>query len=261
MNRNYVFIALMLFFTALFAVSAYFLFQRVIRDSRSEADTKELESKITETVPEEKIPEVQTAGHAAEQIDTDYRSRYQALLDENPDFIGWIRIQDTKVDLPVVWRKGDNAFYLKHGFDLQKSEYGVPFLDEKCDPDPESSCNNYVIYGHHMKTGTVFAGLVKYEDQDYLKQHPEITFNTVYEDGTYEIFGAFAVDVSKDKKFRYYEDTAMNEKDFNAFISEIKKRSVIKSDITPEYGDRILTLSTCEYSTNDGRFVVFGVKK
>jgi sortase B len=272
-NRNLIFMVLMLFFTALFAISAYFLFQRVIRDSKSEADIKALESKITETIPEEKIPEAQTAGQAIGEVVgqatgkivgqtvTDYRSRYQALLDENPDFIGWIRIPDTKVDLPVVWRKGDNAYYLKHGFDGQKSEYGVPFLDEKCDPDPKSTCNNYVIYGHHMKTGTVFAGLLKYENPDYLKQHPEITFNTIYEDGTYEIFGAFAVDVTRDKTFKYYEDTAMNEKDFNAFISEIKKRSVIKSDITPEYGDRILTLSTCEYSTNDGRFVVFGVKK
>jgi len=252
-KTNALFFLLLLIFLTMFVSSAVILFQRVISDSRSEEGVKNLESKITEVIPKQ-----DTSGS---QSVIDYRGRYQALIDENPDFIGWIKIPDTKVDLPVVWRKGDNVFYLKHGFDLKESVYGVPFLDEKCDPDPSSDCNNYIIYGHHMKTGTVFAGLVKYEDQDYLEQHPEITFNTIYEDGTYEIFGAFAVDVTRDKTFKYYEDTAMNEEDFNTFISEIKKRSVIKSDITPKYGDRILTLSTCEYSTSDGRFVLFGVKK
>jgi sortase B len=264
-NNNLLYTVLMLFFSALFAISAFFLLQRTISDSRSEESIRVLESKISEAVPEEKIPEGlkndQIATGTATETETDYRGRYQALIDENPDFIGWIRIPDTRIDLPVVWRKGDNTFYLNHGFDLQESEYGVPFLDQKCDPDPNSSCNNYVIYGHHMKTGTVFAGLLKYEDQNYLTKHPEITFNTIYENSTYEIFGAFALDVTKDKTFKYYEDTAMEEKAFDAFISEIKQRSVVKSDVTPKFGDRILTLSTCEYSTNDGRFVVFGVKK
>jgi SrtB family sortase len=194
-----------------------------IRDSRSEADIKALESKITETIPEEKIPDVQTSGQATGEVAgqatgkivgqtvTDYRSRYQALLEENPDFIGWIRIPDTKVDLPVVWRKGDNAFYLKHGFDGQKSEYGVPFLDEKCDPDPKSLCNNYVIYGHHMKTGTVFAGLLKYEDPELpdnsIRRSPSIRSTR---DGTYEIFGAFACGrLERTRHSEYYEDTAM----------------------------------------------------
>jgi len=242
---------LLLFFIVLIGISTFMFLHRVVYENTYDTTFKKLKTEIIKSSPDS-----EESGEPA-----DNKTKYAALLKENPDFIGWLKIEDTAVDLPVVWRQNDNSFYLSHDFDMQDSKYGVPFLDGKCDPALNSGCNNYVIYGHNMKTGTVFAGLLKYEYQDYFEQHPTIRFDSIYEDSQYDIFAAFAIDVTKDTEFQYYNDTAMDKETFNAFINDIKRRTIIRSDITPQYGDQIMTLSTCEYSTDDGRFVVFAVKK
>jgi sortase B len=243
---------LLMAFIAMALCLAFILLQRMQSDMEAVNKTEALSKEIVQ-------PEI-TNESTAEPVPADNQEKYRKLVEKNRDFIGWLEIKEGNISLPVVWIRGDNSFYLTHGFDLKKDVHGTAFLDGRCDPDPASGCNNLVVYGHNMKTGTMFAPLLKYESQEYYEAHPEISFSTLRGDGNYEIFGAFAVDVTKDKDFQYYEDTAMDEKGFRNFISQVKKKSVISTGITPQYGDRILTLSTCEYSTEDGRFVVLAVE-
>jgi len=269
-RHSFIYILLIVFFSSLIIGSSFLLVQRLLTDQEYEKDTKSLKSLIKE--PEVSHAESAETSSTALKTDTeneetsssmkaDYKSRYADLISQNSEFLGWIRIEDTNIDLPVVWRKNDNDFYLHHGFDLTESVYGVPFLGGNCDPTPGSSCNNYVIYGHHMKTGLVFSNLEKYRDQSFADTHPDVTFNTIYEDGIYEVFGACAIGVDDDSNFQYYNETSMDSKEFTSFVKKVKERSLIKSDIEPVYGDRLLTLSTCEYTHTNGRFVLFAKKK
>ena len=131
----------------------------------------------------------------------------------------------------------------------------MPYLDEDCTLTADARSTNLIIYGHHMKSGTVFGSLTNYKKASYYDEHPTIEFDTLYGDGTYEVFGAFAIDVvTGDFPYNTYID--MDETTFNEFVDQVKQRSDVDSGITPVYGDQLLTLSTCEYSTDNGRYVV-----
>lgn len=115
---------------------------------------------------------------------------------------------------------------------------------------------NLVIYGHNMKTGTIFGCLTGYKEADYYTEHPEIEFDTVYGDGTYEVFAAFAIDVAADTSFPYNQYIDMDEETYNDYVDEVIRRSDVDTGIRPSYGEQLLTLSTCEYSSENGRYVV-----
>lgn len=178
--------------------------------------------------------------------------KYKALYEQNDDFVGWITIDDTTIDYPVMQSIGSPDFYLKHNFQKAYSDYGVPYVDEACAVGLSA---NTVIYGHHMKNGTMFSSLVKYADKSYFEGHPIIRFDTIYGFGEYQVIAAFAFDTNNET-FRYNEFADGNEGQFNEFISECMTRRACDTGFTAEYGDTLLTLSTCEYSHTNGRFVV-----
>lgn len=184
------------------------------------------------------------------------QAQYQALYEQNDEFVGWIKIENTMISYPVMQSIDNPDFYLKHGFDKGYSDYGVPYLDEAC---ATGLSNNLVIYGHNMKNGTMFHDLLKYSATGYWEEHPIIRFDTLSQLNEYQVVLAFRFDTNHED-FRYNEYTDMNEEEFIKFMEECRSRQLYDTDISVEYGDELLTLSTCEYSYENGRFVVLAKK-
>lgn len=232
---------------AVFLVSGGLLLKRYFDDRRSESEFAALESLIVSDAP------------AADGEETN-SAKFAALRDQNSDFIGWISIEGTSLDFPVMYAPDNKDFYLRHDFNKEYSVYGVPYLDEKTTLGANDQSENLIVYGHNMKTGTIFGCLTGYKEADYYAEHPRIQFDTVYGDGTYEVFAAFSIDVVNDTSFVYNQYVDMDEAAYNEYAEEVISRSDVDTGIRPSYGEQLLTLSTCEYSSDNGRYVVVARK-
>lgn len=176
---------------------------------------------------------------------------------KNQDVVGWVKIDGTKLDYPVMFTPEDPEKYIHLNFEEQYTYGGLPFLQGECSMDPES--DNLIIYGHNMNDGSMFATLMYYTEQDYFKKHPQVLFSTLYEDRTYEIVAAFydRVYYNYEDVFKFYQFIdAEDEEDFNEAMAYYKEHSIYDTGVTAEYGDRLLTLVTCAYHHQYGRFVV-----
>ena len=239
----------MIFFGAVFLVSAGLLVKRFLDDRKTENEFASLQAMIDTTATAD------TQELTGENVNPN-GAKFAALRDKNSDFIGWISIDGTNLDFPVMYAPTNKDFYLRHDFNKEYSIYGVPYLDEKTTLGANAESDNLIIYGHNMKTGTIFGCLTDYKKVDYYQQHPYIEFDTVYGDAQYEVFAAFAIDVVNDTSFVYNQYVDMDEESYNAYVEEVCHRSDVDTGIRPAYGEQLLTLSTCEYSTDNGRFVV-----
>ncbi len=185
---------------------------------------------------------------------------YAAMYEQYPDLVGWIRIPDTKVDLPVM--KGtDNDYYLHRNIDGAEDINGTLFLD--CRADIQKPSTNLIIYGHNMKSGEMFGGLKQYLDEPYLLEHSTIQFDTIYEKHTYQIIAVCLTDVGAqtDDSYRYYNFIeAANEEEFSAFMENIRSCSVYDSSQGVTLSDNLLTLSTCNSYVEDGRLFLVAKK-
>ena len=180
--------------------------------------------------------------------------KYAAVYEQNSDFIGWISIEDTKINYPVMQTPGNKDFYLKHAFDKSYSEYGVPYMQENCKLGLSDNC---VIYGHHMQDGSMFADLCKYESEDFYKEHKTIHFDTLAGFGEYEIVCVFKTAAYSADGFKYYHFVdAADAAEFNSFLSTCQSLALYDTGVSAEYGDKLITLSTCEYSRSNGRMVI-----
>lgn len=226
-----------------FLASGGMLVKRYFEDRQAENEFAELQSMID--------PNAAT-GEGAESNS----AKFAALRDQNSDFIGWISIEGTNLNFPVMYAPNNKDFYLRHDFSKEYSVYGVPYMDEKTTLGANDQSENLIVYGHNMKTGTIFGCLTGYKKADYYTEHPLIQFDTVYGDGTYEVFAAFSIDVAQDTSFVYNQYVDMDEETYNTYVDEVISRSDVDSGIRPEYGEQLLTLSTCEYSSDNGRYVV-----
>ena len=193
---------------------------------------------------------------------TERMLKLEELKKENDDIVGWIEIENTDINYPVLQAE-DNDFYMNHNYKGEKSQAGSIFLDK--DYDFNLPSDNLLIYGHNMKNSTMFQNLLKYNSKDFYNEHPIIKFTSIEDDSEYEIFSAFYSKVyyKTDKNvFRYYNFINSNsEEEYNNFVNNAKKASLYDTGITPNYKDSLITLSTCSYHTTDGRFVVVGRKK
>ena len=234
------------FFALVFVASAGALLSRLWQDKQTESEFTQLESLIAE--PSTETVSVETT--------VDNATRFAPLVARNPDFVGWIKIEGTNLSFPVMYSPDRPDFYLRHDFSQEYSNYGTPYLDEDCTLTADAQSNNLVIYGHNMKTGTIFGCLTDYKAASMYEEHPTIRLDTLYGGGDYEVYAAFAIDVVQDTSFPYNTFLDMDEATFNEFVAETKRRSDVDSGITPSYGDQLLTLSTCEYSSANGRYVV-----
>ena len=183
--------------------------------------------------------------------------RLAELYNENPDIVGWLTIPDTVVDYPVMFTPKDPEKYLRTNFEGKFEVAGLPFVDAACSLDPES--DNLIIYGHNMNNGTMFRTLMKYEQKNYWQEHPKIVFSTLYEERTYEIIAAFydRVYYKHEDVFKFYKFIdAKDEADFANAIANYKDKALYDTGVTAEFGDNLITLVTCAYHTDNGRFVV-----
>lgn len=188
-----------------------------------------------------------------------YVSPYQSIFDSNEDCIAWLNIPDTNIDYPVMQTPGDEEYYLYRNFFGEDDKNGTLFLDTDCSLAQERS--NLLIHGHHMKSGAMFGNLEKYADADFGKEHSKMYLYTHDEMRVYEVLSVFLAKVYKGKtdKFRYYAYFSFDEQDkFDEYYKHIKKMSLYDTNVVAEYGDEVITLSTCAYHTKNGRFVVVG---
>ena len=190
----------------------------------------------------------------------DVLPEFQEMLKTNSKIVGWITIEDTKIDYPVA-QTTDNEYYLNHDLNQKEDRNGTIFLDTNCDIIGPST--NLILYGHHMQSGNMFGGLGKYEDEKYYEKHKYITFDTLYEHGTYEVMYVFRSHVYAETEvaFKYYQFIdAYSEVEFDSYMQEMAEMSFYDTGVTATFGDRLLTLSTCDYQEKDGRFVVVAKK-
>jgi len=193
-----------------------------------------------------------------EEINVSAYEKYADIYALNNDFVGWISIDDTAVNYPVMQTKDRPDYYLKKNFEKQYSDYGVPYVSEACDIDIS---DNTVIYSHNMKNGTMFGGLGSYTDKDFYESHKIIHFDTLGGYGDYEIIAVFKTVAYSEEGFKYYEfNNAADEAAFNEYVAKCKELSLYDTGLTAEYGDKLITLSTCEYSNTDGRLAVVAKK-
>lgn len=204
-----------------------------------------------------------TAGNGGQQElkRTGILDKYRALYELNPDMAGWISIPDTAIDYPVMQTLYDEEYYLRRNFYGEEDNSGMLFMDSRCFPDKPST--NIIIYGHNMKNGGMFADLLKYEDPEFYEKHRFIRFDTVYEEALYEVVAVFRTRVAYENEdtFRFYNfieaDSRSDIEDYIKNISAMSLYDIRANAITTDY---LLTLSTCEYTVDDGRFVVVARK-
>lgn len=181
---------------------------------------------------------------------------YETLYNKNKKLVGWLTIEDTNIDYPVM-QTSNNEYYLDHNYNQEYDKNGSLFLDAECDIVHRNT--NLIIYGHHMNSGRMFGTLNKYSSESYCEKHPLIQFDTIYEKGTYQVMYVFRSRIYNEDEivFKYYKFfDAASEKEFDSNMQEMAAISLYDTGVTASYGDELLTLSTCDYSEEDGRFVV-----
>ena len=187
-------------------------------------------------------------------------AKYETLYQKNKRIVGWIKIEGTKIDYPVM-QTVNNEYYLDHNYNQEYDKNGSIFMDKDCTPAFPNT--NMIIYGHHMKSGKMFGNLNYYSKESYYKEHPQIIFDTIYEEGVYDIMYVFRSKIYNEDEivFKYYQFIDVNSADeFYSAMDEMSRMSLYDTGVSASYGDKLITLSTCDNSEEDGRFVVVAKK-
>lgn len=213
------------------------------------------ETEASET--EKQIAEIET-----EVTPPPILEEYAALHERNSEMVGWLKIDGTEIDYPVMQSGTDQAdYYLSHTFDKEEDLNGTLFIDARNDIITRDT--NVIIYGHNMKSGMMFGSIKKYLDEDYWKEHQTIEFNTIYAKASYQVIAVCLskVEYQDEEVFRYYNFLkADSASDFNEYLSNIQQLMVFDETIDATYGDELLTLSTCNSYTEDGRMFLVAKK-
>lgn len=183
---------------------------------------------------------------------------YSSLYDQNHDMFGWLKMEGTRIDYPVVFTDS-NDYYLHRNFYKKYSYNGTLFVDYTYKP----SYNICIIYGHNMNDGSMFHDLTYYKSKSFYNEHPTFEFDTVYDEGTYQVVSAFysqIYDASQKDVFKFYNYYNLSrEKDYNYFVSECKKAALYSTGISATYGEPLVMFITCSNKTT-GRFVLVAKK-
>lgn len=262
MNKVYSLILILLI--VILAISSYF-FIKEIADSKKENNIyEELQNVIQNSIPdsnENEFKDISTDNSSNLSYKAKSTNNYnlESISKINTDIIGWLKIDGTNINYPVM-QNGD--FYLHRNVYKNYSSSGTPYLAEHCNL---KTSDNLIIYGHHMKNSTMFSNLDNYKNYNYYKNHKYIKFYTLEDNKTiendYEIVFAFKTVAYSDKGFKYYNYTKFyDENDFNSFVEKCRDYEFYNTNVKVNYGDKLITLSTCEYSQKNGRMVVIAKK-
>ena len=246
----------------LLSVSGYFLADMLMQERKDDVLQDQLKEiyEDDENMGGEEKPEKRTDDEnmSGRTVSPPVHPGLLALHRENPDCIGWIKIEGTAIDYPVMYHPSEESYYLHRDFYGEYSANGCLFLSELCNPN---TSDNRIIYGHHMNSGKMFAALDQYKDSAFYQGHPLISYNTLRGEETYQIFAVFCTPVYTGCDFPYYTFTkATDAADYQEYIEAVKSRALYDTGIDAAYGDKLLTLSTCEYSQKNGRMVVMAKK-
>ena len=241
-------------------INIYGEYQKRGTEEVSQNILEDEEEKI-ESEAEEKGETITTENTDEQNEETERMLQVKELQEQNPDIVGWLEITNTNINYPVL-QGTDNTYYMTHNYKKQNSKNGSIFLDANYNWNIPS--NNLLIYGHNLGNGMMFQELLKYEQESFYQEHPVIRFTTAKEDAEYEIISAFKSRVyyqSEKNVFRYYYFiNSKSEEEYNQFIKNAQNASLYPIDATASYGDQLITLSTCSYYVEDGRFAVVARK-
>ena len=190
-------------------------------------------------------------------MDISNEENCKKIYEENKDIVGWLKIDNTTINYPIMQNINDPNYYLRRDFYKNYSSYGTPYMAKQCNLNSD----NIVIYGHHMKNNKMFGELEKYKSKDFYNNHKIITFTTLEKEYSYEIFAVFKTTVYTKNTFRYYENINFeNKKMYNDFINICKDKSLYQTGIEIKDKEKLITLSTCEYSNKNSRLVIVARK-
>lgn len=242
-KKFYIFFIIML--VTIFVTSIIYIIMNYTEDKEQNKIFEELENIITEKQNEK--------GEKQQEESINLKKLYEI----NNDFIGWLKIENSNISHPVM--QTDNSrkdYYLRRNFYKEYSQLGTPYIAEYCNIQ---TSDNVIIYGHHITNYQVFGELEKYKKKEFYDNHKIINFNTIYGNADYEIIAVFKTVAYTG--FRYYEFVdSSSQNEFDTFIKKCKELSLYQTEKTAQYGDKLLTLSTCEYSAKNGRLVVVAKK-
>lgn len=191
---------------------------------------------------------------AAEEETTVPNSWLLELQGQNEDLAGWLRIPGTEIDYPVMQTKKDTDYYLNHDFEGNEDPHGAPFLDVNC---RIGESENLIIYGHHMKDGSMFQNLMLYKDTDFCETNGTILFDTPQESAQYQVIFVLVMSEKDSEDFPYYQCMNLSKDEiYQGFLKQCKRHAIWAGTEMPETGTGLLTLSTCEYSSDNARLVV-----
>ena len=264
MNNKYFLILILLI--VILAISSYF-FIKEIAENKNENDLYE---ELQEIVQNEEIITsennnidilINETSNLSTENQTNINNNYnlENISKINSDVVGWIKINGTNINYPIMQNEN---YYLHRNIYKNYSSHGTPYIAEYCNL---KTSDNLIIYGHHMNDNSMFSELVNYKNYNYYKNHKYIYFY-ILKDGqtiknTYEIVSAFKTIAYSDKGFKYYNYTNFyDEKDFNSFIENCRNLEFYNTGVKANYGDKFITLSTCEYSQKNGRMVIIAKK-
>lgn len=251
----------MIFCVVLLLISCYKIIYIIKDDIKTDLCFEEL----AESVKEEACIEGSTIAPSHTLSGTNKIStilpQYQALYEENSDFAGWIQIEDTELNYPVMYTPDDPEFYLHRAFDHSDSISGTPFIGQGCSLYPKSK--NLIVYGHNMKNKTMFATLLAYQEEQFWRDHPDIQFDTLFQTGEYEVMSVFFIDVTPNNgHFAFYDFIDLDTvEQYQEFVERCKELSLYETGVSATASDHFITLVTCSYHDINGRFVVVAKEK
>lgn len=224
--------------------------QRELRDLKGKAG-------VAATLPGSMADEEGASKEKADSGGLPVSAELAGLYEENRDLVGWLAVEGTEIDYPVVQCE-DDEYYLSHNFRREEDRYGCLYV--KSTADVNTPGTNFIIYGHHMKDGSMFGGLDKYGSESYFRSHRLVSFQTLYEERAYEVMAVFQTRISENEEgggFRYYQFyQAGTKEEFRDFYENVMALSMYDTGVTAEFGDTFLTMSTCSSHAENGRFVV-----
>lgn len=186
--------------------------------------------------------------------DSNVNNNLKLLEEKNSDLFGWISIPDSEIEYPVMKNGKVRDFYLTHNFDREKNRHGVPFLDYRCKTD--SGKENFIVYAHHMRDGTMFAGLTKYKDENYYKKHKYIMFTCLGRTSMYEVCFVCKVNAENDTGlFEYLLGQSTSEEE-KLYKKQLEEKKLYSCELQVSEKKNLLTLATCEYSKENTRLII-----
>ena len=263
--KKVLFTATILLLVAAFGISAFMVGSYLLEGKQQEEKYNALSNIVanaqTETQDGETVPGETLDRTAVVKDEDGMLVCYKEIYEMNNDTVGWIKIEGTELDYPVMQTPDNPNYYLYRDFDKAESKRGCVYAWGEADINEPS--DNITMFGHNMADGSMFAALNAYTDKAAWEKNSLIFFDTLTDFHTYKIFAVFRTTATQGKGFSYHKFVdAADEEEFNEFVETCKELAYYDTGITPVYGDKLICLSTCEYTHPDqnGRLVVAAVR-